>query len=75
MNEFKSLGRVCRDKEMITAFKGLDIYCDVAPYKETMVWLKNSLGKEEASQNCYINANRIQSVFHEGNDKSHMIAT
>ena len=56
---------------MIEAFQDQDIYCDVHPYQETAIWL---LGPKKASKN-YINASRIQSPYHEGNDHNLLIAT
>ena len=60
---------------MVEKYRHMDIYSDVHPFKETMIWMKNKLGKRVSSEETYINANRIQSVYHEGNDEAHMIAT
>ena len=52
-----------RTKSLEQSFKHLDVYCDVAPFRETMVKLESS---------PYINASYIKSPFQE--DQAYMIA-
>ena len=60
---------------MIKECKDLNIYCDVAPYKETAVLL-NGGTPSNVNKNNYINASYIKSTYREsGNPNGLIIAT
>ena len=56
---------------MITNFQHMDIYCDVHPFKETSILLG---AESDAPDLRYINANRIQTIYHEGAENNLIIA-
>lgn len=59
-------------KDSHTNYSVDDIYCDVHPFKETDIWLDRPNASEKGDS--YINANRIQSVYHESNEENLIIA-
>lgn len=54
---------------MIENFQSQDIYIDIHPYHETMIWLDNLVNHEQG----YINCSRIKSSYQESSPL--MIAT
>jgi protein tyrosine phosphatase len=67
--QFDGIGKLTDLKPSVDQFKGQDIYCDIHPYEETMIWLDNKPRTEQG----YINCSRIKSTFKEA--EAHMIAT
>ena len=67
--QFRAINKICDFKQTVNQFKKFDIYSDIEPYPETIVWLDGKENKEEG----YINCSRIQSSLMEA--QSHIIAT
>jgi len=61
--------QICTLKPVVNQFKHLDIYVDIHPFEETIVWL----GNKARTSDGYINCSRIKSPFLE--PVGHMIAT
>ena len=56
---------------MLTEFQKMDIYSDIHPFRESAIYL----GDENDDPNmCYINANRIKSIYGEPASQNLIIA-
>lgn len=53
--QFHAIERICLNKKAVDMFKKFDIYTDIHPYEETIVWL----GDQKYTDLGYINCSRI----------------
>ena len=67
--QFQCLESIAVRKPILNQFPHLDIYIDVNPFLETMIWLDGRINTERG----YINCSRIKSAFQE--DEGYIIAT
>jgi len=73
-NQFNSLYFTgVAKKPMYTEFEHMDIYSDIHPFKETSIQLVPMKPNPEPYE-CYINANRIISVYNEPQNENLIIA-
>ena len=70
--QFDWIDNITNVKESHGNFDSQDIYSDIKPFVETDIWVEKP--DTDKPQDCYINANRIQSAYQEGLEDNLIIA-